>query len=103
MTFTAATRQAGSRVLGAALWTLLLASGAPAAAENDIGRLTSEGNGSMRRHYEYDAQGRVRREVHVLDRTPFVYTNTFGYPAGSAAGPGTVPVTFTFPGLYSIP
>jgi RHS repeat-associated protein len=90
-------RWARPRALSGAFLALLLASAAPAAADNEIGRLTSGGNGFMRRHYEYDALGRVRREVHVLDHASFAYLTAFGYPSGSPGGPGSVPASLTLP------
>ena len=65
---------------------------------NAIGRLTSAGNGQIRRFYEYDALGRAVRTEHRLDAGAYVFATTFGYPQGSGtAGPGTVPRTQTFP------
>lgn len=67
-------------------------------AANPIGRLTSTGNGQIRRFYEYDALGRAVRTEHRLEGGVYVFTTTFGYPQGSGtAGPGTVPRTQAFP------
>ena len=66
---------------------------------NQIGRLTSVGNGQMRRFFEYDALGRPMRAEHALDGTPHVLATTYGYPQNpdTTAGPGTVPRTMTLP------
>ena len=66
---------------------------------NQKGRLTSIGNGQMRRFFEYDALGRPARAEHALDGTPYVSATTYGYPQNpdTTAGPGTVPRTLTLP------
>jgi RHS repeat-associated protein len=67
-------------------------------AANPIGRVTSAGNGQMRRFYEYDPLGRVARTEHRLDGGGYIFTTTFGYPQGiGTAGPGTVLRTQSFP------
>lgn len=65
---------------------------------NQVGRLTSMGDGRMRRFLEYDALGRASRTEHRLEAGAYVFATTFGYPQGSGtAGPGTVARTQTFP------
>ena len=66
---------------------------------NQIGRLTSAGNGKMRRYFEYDFLGRVAREMHVLEGAPYVYQMTYGYPQATTgvSGPGSVTARYTFP------
>lgn len=71
----------------------------PNLTSNQIGRLSSLGNGSMRISYAYDALGRSTGTVHKLDGTNYVYLNTYGYPQNpsTTSGPGTVVITQTFP------
>ncbi len=65
---------------------------------NQIGRLTSTGNGQVRRFFEYDALGRAARTEHRMGGGAYVFATTFGYPQGSGvAGPGTVPRSQSFP------
>ena len=64
---------------------------------NQIGRLTSSGNGSRRTAYEYDNLGRTTRTVHSFDGQIKEFTATYGYPQGSIAGPGSVVISQTFP------
>jgi len=57
---------------------------------NQIGRLTSVGNGSMRIFNSYDALGRTTQTVHKLDGTNYVTLTRYGYPQNpSTPGPGT--------------
>jgi len=59
-------------------------------AVNQIGRLTSMGNGSMRIFNSYDALGRTTQTVHKLDGTNYVTLTRYGYPQNpSTPGPGT--------------
>lgn len=72
---------------------------------NQIGRLTSignnasAGNNSMRIYYAYDELGRSTGTVHKLDGISYVIRTDYDYPQnpGTIQGPGTVPVTQTFP------
>jgi RHS repeat-associated protein len=59
---------------------------------NQIGRLTSVGNGSMRIFNSYDALGRTTQTVHKLDGTNYVTLTRYGYPQKPATPPelGTV-------------
>ena len=66
---------------------------------NQLGRLSSVGNGSMRVSYAYDNLGRSAGTVHQVDGASYVYLNSYGYPqnAGSTPGAGTVLTSQTFP------
>jgi RHS repeat-associated protein len=67
---------------------------------NQIGRLTSMGNGQRRTFYEYDTLGRVTRAAHKLDdNTQREFVTAYGYPhnPASTTGPGTVIVSESFP------
>jgi RHS repeat-associated protein len=66
---------------------------------NQLGRLTSVGNGSMRVFNGYDAWGRSTGTVHKLDGTQYVSLTSYGYPQNAATTPGlgTVPVSQTYP------
>src|SRR2546430_1168574 len=59
-------------------------------AVNQIGRLTSVGNGSMRIFNSYDALGRTTQTVHKLDGTNYVTLTRYGYPQNPyTPGPGS--------------
>jgi RHS repeat-associated protein len=55
---------------------------------NQIGRLTSVGNGSMRIFNSYDVLGRTTQTVHKLDGTNYVTLTRYGYPQNSGSTPG---------------
>ncbi len=78
---------------------LLFSLAGVSAGDDEIGRLTSVGNGSMRHHYRYDGLGRITVETHVVDGRPFVYGHTYGYPVteSPSRGPGSVEKALTFP------
>ncbi len=84
-----------TRALGLAALVGLAAS-SPAFGANEIGRLTSVGNGSVRRHFQYDALGRVISEQHVLDGRSYPLQTSYGY-LGIARGPGRLLTGTTFP------
>jgi RHS repeat-associated protein len=99
----------------AALWSVFPVSGGGAKATgsmtagpnppssttlpNQIGRLTSWGNGQRRTAYEYDELGRTTRTVHNFDGQSKPFTTAYGLPQHQvgATGLGTVPATETFP------
>lgn len=66
---------------------------------NQIGRLTSAGNGGQRSFYQYDLLGRIVVNQIVQDGTSRVVGSVYGYPQSSVAagGPGTVIVAQTLP------
>ena len=66
---------------------------------NQIGRMTSSGNGGMRAFHQYDALGREAGLQNVLDKTSYVSTNTYGYPQSGVAvtGVGSVLTSRSFP------
>lgn len=72
---------------------------APNLSVNQIGRLTSVGNGSMRISYGYDELGRSTGTVHTLDGTSFINRISYGYPQNNdtTSGLGTVVLSQTFP------
>jgi len=70
----------------------------PQISGNQIGRLTSSGNGQRRTAYEYDALGRTTRSVHNFEGQSKAFTTTYGYSQSpNLAGLGNVPVSQTFP------
>lgn len=73
-------------------------------SSNQIGRLTSTGNGGQQTFYQYDLLGRVVVNQTVQDGTSRLVTSVFGYPqsAIAAAGPGNVIVAQTLPDGESI-
>lgn len=66
---------------------------------NQIGRLTSAGNGQVRRFYEYDALGRPAHVEHRMDGGAYVFGFIYGYPQNGAStpGPGIVVTGETLP------
>jgi YD repeat-containing protein len=76
---------------------------------NEVGRLTSTGNGLRRTYYAYDARGRATATQHVLDGASYVFTSTYGFPcttsgcsATATAPNGPVVVSSTFPDGESV-
>jgi RHS repeat-associated protein len=90
------TRIVAAVIAAAVMGTL---GGAADCAANQIGRLTSAGNGAMRSFYDYDALGRVTTETHLLDGQAFTYRHQYGYPqsGGGSAGPGSALVEKQLP------
>src|SRR5262245_31097581 len=66
-------------------------------SQNQGGRLTTSGNGLKRTFNQYDAVGRQPVVQHVVGDASYVYTTSYGYPQGSASGPGTVVTSSQFP------
>ena len=66
-------------------------------SSNQIGRLTHQGNGLVRSYSQYDSLGRVTKSQHVIGNSSYVYTQTYGYPNGTAAANGPLIVQSTFP------
>lgn len=66
---------------------------------NQLGRLSSVGNGSMRIYNGYDALGRSTGTVQKLDGMQYVTTTSYAYPQNPATtpGPASVPVAQAFP------
>lgn len=66
---------------------------------NQIGRVTSTGNGHYRTFHAYDVLGRPTETQHVMDTRFYVYQASYGYPDASFTGPGlgTVVRSETFP------
>jgi RHS repeat-associated protein len=86
------------------LSALLLLVVIPASAEvdtklNQIGRLTSVGNGAERLYQQYDTEGRVVATQYVQDGRSSISSTKFGYPVNPAttAGPGMVIAQETLP------
>src|SRR5262245_48813508 len=61
---------------------------------NQIGRLTTTGNGDRQTVFQYDALGRAVATGHGLEGNAHVFRATYGYPQGGGAvvGPGLVVV-----------
>jgi len=59
-----------------------------ATGANQIGRLTSVGNDSMRIFKSYDALGRTTQTIHKLDGTSYVTLTSYGYPQNPSTTPG---------------
>jgi RHS repeat-associated protein len=72
---------------------------------NQLGRVTSSGNGLSRTFYSYDARRRTVATQHVLDGTSYVYTTAYGFPCATDActgvsapmANGSVAISETFP------
>ncbi len=91
-------------VARALVFGLLLLGVVPLVAEvntsvDQIGRLTSVGNGSSRVFHGYDAEGRVVGTQYVHDGNSWVFSTQYGYPMNPATtpGPGLVAVKEVFP------
>ena len=66
---------------------------------NQLGRVTSSGNGDSRTFHEYDALGREVHIQHVMDGASYLSGKTYGYPQNptTTTGPGSVVTSTTFP------
>ena len=67
--------------------------------KNQVGRLTSVGNGVTRTFYQYDAQGRSEATQYVQDNQSRTFVTSYGYPHNpqTTEGQGVVVLTQTFP------
>ena len=68
-------------------------------AANQVGRLTSVGNGQARHFYEYDALGRTTHAEYRLDLGAYVFASVYGYPQNptTTSGPGSTLTGATLP------
>ena len=68
-------------------------------SSDQIGRLTSAGNGGQRTFYQYDLLGRIVANQIVQENASRVVSSLFGYPqsAVAAGGPGTHVIAQTLP------
>jgi RHS repeat-associated protein len=73
--------------------------GGPAAPANQVGRLTTMGNGQVRRLYQYDVLGRTTVTEHRMNGGIYLLTTAYGYPQNPTTtdGAGAVPLATTFP------
>ena len=67
--------------------------------KNQVGRLTSVGNGVTRTFYQYDAQGRSEATQYVQDNQSRTFVTSYGYPHNpqTTEGQGVVVLTQAFP------